>query len=225
MSSIKEINMTYEKFIKHINSPSTPFNKESEKELKELIQKYPYFHIANWTYLKLLKQSNSTYYEKQLSKTILHTSDRHKLYFYVHPEELIIEVRERLGNSNGSYFDMIEKIEQNGDKTETKENSLKNLALRLKAAREKTIMESKKKEKVKKITHIYKEKEKKQETPKIELIEKGKSDEQLVNIYIQQQRYSEAIQLLEKLKNLNNSKKSVYFADQISFLKKIIENQ
>ena len=42
--------------------------------------------------------------------------------------------------------------------------------------------------------------------------------------YIRDRKYAEAIEILKKL-NLINPKKSVYFADQIRFLKKIIQNQ
>ncbi len=216
--------MTYEKFIEYISNPDISPSKESEKELNELIKKYPYFHIANWAYLKLLKQSDSIYYQKQLPKTALHTSDRHRLYYYVHPEELMSESRERMENNSGSYFDMVEKIKQDRAKSETTESSLKSLAQKLKEAREKTMMEAKKKETEEKESRKLNE-QKVVVTPVVENVSnEDKSDEQLVKMYIQQQRYSEAIELLEKLKNLNNSKKSVYFADQIRFLKKIIEN-
>ena len=40
---------------------------------------------------------------------------------------------------------------------------------------------------------------------------------------IAERKYSDAIEILQKL-NLNNPKKSVYFADKIRFLEKIVEN-
>jgi hypothetical protein len=40
---------------------------------------------------------------------------------------------------------------------------------------------------------------------------------------IREHKYMEAIEIL-KLLNLNNPKKSVYFADQIRFLEKVIVN-
>ncbi len=208
--------MTYEELIEYINNPSVSLDKESEEKWEKLIQKYPYFHIANWTYLRLLKYSSRADYEKQLSKTALHAFDRHRLYFYVHPEELVVETRQRIENSVGSYFDMVEKFNQDKSGSKSTDNSLRSLAQKLKEAREKIVLESNKKP----APNVNKKYQKTIDNTS----EKGVSDEQLMKTYIQQQRYHEAIEILERLKNLNNSKKSVYFADQIRFLRKIIEN-
>ncbi len=196
--------MTYDKFIEYTNNPELFLKKENEKELKELVQKYPYFHIGNWMYIRLLKECNSIYYEKELPKVALHASDRYRLYFYVHPEELRPKSRERSIGNAGSYFDMVEKVRHKKNNSESTENSLKSLAQKLKKARE-SILDS----------QIVENK----------TVEKEKLNEEKAKLYIKQKRYLEAIDVLEKLKNLNNSKKSVYFADQIRFLKKIIENQ
>ena len=68
-------------------------------------------------------------------------------------------------------------------------------------------------------------------TPTIEAAEKvngkegdeGYYTETLARIYIKQGKYSRALEIIKHL-NLNNSKKSVYFADQIRFLEKLIIN-
>ncbi len=53
--------------------------------------------------------------------------------------------------------------------------------------------------------------------------EEGYFTETLAKIYIKQGRYSKALEIIKCL-NLNNSKKSAYFADQIRFLEKLIVN-
>ena len=47
--------------------------------------------------------------------------------------------------------------------------------------------------------------------------------ETLARIYIKQQRYEKALEIIKKL-SLNNPKKNTYFADQIRFLEKLIIN-
>lgn len=48
--------------------------------------------------------------------------------------------------------------------------------------------------------------------------------ETLARIYIQQGKYQRALEIIKHL-NLNNSKKSAYFADQMRFLRKLIRNE
>ncbi|MBP1664023.1 MAG: hypothetical protein H6Q19_1163, partial [Bacteroidetes bacterium] len=54
----------------------------------------------------------------------------------------------------------------------------------------------------------------------------GKSPEELeleAKKHIKEKKYKEALEILKEL-NFNNPKKSIYFADQIRFLEKIIQN-
>ena len=48
--------------------------------------------------------------------------------------------------------------------------------------------------------------------------------ESLAKIYIRQHRYDKALEIIQSL-SLNFPEKSIYFADQIRFLKKLILNQ
>jgi len=52
----------------------------------------------------------------------------------------------------------------------------------------------------------------------------GLLTETLAQIYIKQGRYSRALEIIRQL-NLNYPKKNIYFADQIRFLEKLIENE
>ena len=48
--------------------------------------------------------------------------------------------------------------------------------------------------------------------------------ETLAKIYVKQQRYSKALEIIKKL-SLNYPKKNRYFADQMRFLHKLVINQ
>ena len=52
---------------------------------------------------------------------------------------------------------------------------------------------------------------------------RSESPELIIKKMIEERKYSEAIEILRSF-NLNNPKKSVYFADQIRFLEKVILN-
>lgn len=57
-----------------------------------------------------------------------------------------------------------------------------------------------------------------------ETMEEGYLTMTLAKIYIKQQRYEKALEIIRKV-NLNNPKKNIYFADQIRFLQKLIANK
>ena len=194
--------MTHEEFISLVRYPE----KLTEKhifDLKNLTDEYPYFVQARVLYAKALKKSNNIHYGVNAKRTTLHTPDRRRLYFYLHPEQKetgeVKQTERPQKTFAGEYFDMMEIIEKKGG---NQKQSLKKLAERLKAAREMTsgkqpLVDRKPK------TVEYTEKQAK--------------------ILIQEKKYTEAYEILKAL-NLNNPKKSTYFADQIRFLEKIIIN-
>ena len=104
--------------------------------------------------------------------------------------------------------------------------SLKNLAQRLKSAREMILEKSKTSpQKAESIVAT----QVRIPTPEYFSLENntkqsGKAvSEEYVKILIKEKKYREAIEILNKL-NLINPKKSIYFADQIRFLEKILVN-
>ncbi|OJV37310.1 MAG: hypothetical protein BGO29_05925 [Bacteroidales bacterium 36-12] len=202
---------------------------EQTDDLKQLIELYPYFYQARLLYLKTLQKAENIHFETQLEQTVLYTSDKQWLYFYLYPEmdNSNIQNHQREARFTGSYFDLLSIAEK-------KEGgallTLKEIAENLKASR---VMLAAKDEASKQSQQIEKKKDDSKSNyspPDYFVIEEKKPIEDL-NIsledkykkHIQIKEYSKAIEILKQL-CLIYPKKSIYFADQIRFLEKVVEN-
>jgi hypothetical protein len=199
-------------------------------DLKQIVELYPGFVQARILYQKVLKLSNSIHFEANLKLTSIYCSNRRWLYYYIYPEKKLSSEhyrREHSGKSSGDYFDMIDTLERQGGDTK---QSLKVLAERLKSARAQVNTEYKAPliQKNASLSTI----EVKVETNQLtsdqnlslnSLVNEIEISELNAKKLIKDRKYSDAIEILKKL-NLNNPKKSVYFADQIRFLEKVISN-
>jgi len=210
--------MTHQEFATLIKHPHKVVA-ENLTELKEMVDHYPYFAPARILLAKASQQSNSIHFARNLKMAALYCSNRRWLYFYIHPEkELSSESYRKVGveKPSGGYFDMMQAVENEGGDTK---NTLKNLAERLKSARSMVAppqpiiekKESESKERAENQTQI--------KTLKLE----HEISENNAKKLIKERKYNQAISILREL-NLSNPKKSVYFADQIRFLEKVIEN-
>jgi len=215
--------MTHEEFIGVVRKPELVAT-EHISDFKELIDLYPYFAATRLFYAKALKDSKSIQFAGNLKIASLYCSSRRWLYYYLNPDRLVSPVafrRERETKSGGDYFDLMTIVESDGGDTK---QSLKNLAERLKQARavvvapelgiETNDINSDKHN----IVPTELEKQTVETDVVSEIISENKAKELIVA-----KKYAEAIEILKVL-NLNNPKKSVYFADQIRFLEKIIAN-
>ncbi len=199
--------MKYDDFIFYIKNPDS-ISEKNQAEFLELSNAYPFFSLAKWMYLKSLQASGSVYFEQELKKTALYAKDRRCLYYFMHTDIQKENEQEHLrSEGTGSYFDMIEKLEK---KDENRKTTLSSLAEKLRLAREMLQTEAEAEEAASK------------EVEKIPEIDFEAREEEAKNL-IREKNYVKAIEILEEL-NLINPKKSIYFADQIRFLRKIIEN-
>lgn len=217
--------MTHEEFITIVRKPEL-VKDNYVPDLKELVDLYPYFIPARLFHVKILKQSNNIQFAANLKVASLYCTSRRWLYYYLYPEKMLSAEpyrRDRLSKSSGDYFDMINKIETEGDDSK---QSLRNLAERLKLAREVVSSPDKTLRNPDKVivSETFKVVALKENI--IELDFKPKEvivSENNAKKLILERKYNEAIEILRAL-NLNNPKKSVYFADQIRFLEKVIAN-
>lgn len=213
--------MVYDDF-KNCFIDSEVLKKTSDKEFKDIISRYPFFRLSRWLYLKFLSETKNSFFEEELKKTALHATNRRNLYYFIYPEKTIENETNFLREENsGSYFDMLQKLDSNN---EDKPNSLKSLAEKLKNARKMIQNEAENKNtdefESSEQSNSHEFEENQQEFQNKDLEEKEREVKNLVK----NKKYREALEILEEL-NLINPKKSVYFADQIRFLRKIIENQ
>lgn len=227
--------MTNEEFLALIKQPND-VTEQHINGLKELASYYPYFAHVHILLAKAMKDSKSIQSVQYTQRALLYTNNRSEFYYYLHPEKKLSSepIKQlRVPKFSGSYFDLLDAT--NAEGTESK-SSLKNLAQRLMDARNQI---STQQSKVSKKTEEEKSKLEKSKfvppqnvrlsTPDYfalnlnEKLEIKDISENGVKNMIKEQKYEEAIDILRKL-NLINPKKSVYFADQIRFLEKIIAN-
>jgi hypothetical protein len=194
-------------------------------ELKSLIEKYPYFYQARLLWLKSLQKSESIHFESEVPATALYASDQRWLYFYLYPERYINqETQLREAKFSGSYFDLLDAAEAEGGDAKL---TLRMIAERLKASRAMLVNTEKTEDKDKPAKKIEVDPSK----IIVPVIDYFKYDatanpitlEEKSKLLIKEKKYKEAIEILNQL-NLINPKKSIYFADQIRFLEKIIAN-
>jgi len=231
--------MTHDDFITLLRHPES-VNVDSISDLKEMVERYPYFVQARLLYVKALQESHSIHYSSNLRTASVYSPSRRWFYYFVHPEKMLSTEpyqRNNSGKSSGDYFDMINIIESEGGDAR---QSLKNLAERLKSARS-MVMNPKvplaNKPTIRNDEPVEKTEMEKENptTDKISTESMGtvstdyfftpeqEISEANAKKLIKERKYSEAIEILRAL-NLNNPKKSVYFADQIRFLEKVIVN-
>jgi len=216
--------MTHEDFISFVKQPHLVTG-ENVSDLKEIVEKYPYFSVARFLFTKSLQVSNNIQFQSTLNTTSVYCSNRRWFYYFIYPEKTISNEPyryERLKKSSGNYFDLIDVIESEGGDTK---QSLRNIAEKLKSARAMVMQppEPKIHKPVSIETKINIESPNKAHSDSKPIAIIAKYSEENAKKLITERKYSEAIEILKGL-NLNNPKKSVYFADQIRFLEKVITN-
>ena len=218
--------MTHEEFISIVKNPTTVSGKHVD-DLKEMIGFYPYFVQPRLLLAKAACDAKSIYAQKYVDRASMYCADRRRLFYYLHPDKNVEQKYkiERIPKYSGSYFDLVNTVEAEGGDTR---QTLKNLAERLKLARVGAVGHAD-------TTKDTAEKQLTSREPvhipipdyfgdKVQPLEAySQISEENLKKCIREKKYAEAIEILKKL-NLINPKKSIYFADQIRFLEKILVN-
>lgn len=250
--------------IRDIINDSSKLSSETLPELKELVERYPFFQVARLLYIANLYQQHSKDFGRELRKASVFVPDRMALFAitegvnYELPvssqSEMSIEtesdgnrtislINSFLSGKNNDDSDTTERSQpsiadlttdyasflmQLPDKDDTKptgEVEMPDTTSRKKAPKLRgselidSFIES---TKGKQRFEISETVEDEFISPDISVEEEEIYTESMVNIYIKQGRYQQALEILRKI-CLNNPKKSANFAAQINLLEIIIK--
>ncbi len=204
--------MTIEQFLQWMHQPQT-LNTEHIAELRKLCEEFPYFSICRILLTKALQNSDDVLLETEVRKTATYCHDRRRLFFTLYP---LAETNNPTPEFATSFFNEIphdyfslEETKEPSDKSQ----SLKSLAQKLKDARLQKAQQ-------KPIVVEAPTPEPKMETPVTTEEAVVYTEEEAIRL-IKAKKFESALKILRVL-HLNIPEKSVYFADQIRYLEKII---
>jgi len=212
--------LTQKEYISLLKNPEN-VNDTHIVDLRTMLETFPFLASARILLSLALKKTQSVDFPLVAQQTALYVSDRRRFYFLLSPEKPNATVANHVNSqSAGEYFDMLEKIERSGGDTR---QSLRSLAEKLKDARHEFSEQKNPKEQ-------NKPTEQKNKSVEMQPVEKQtikdefywSQKEKEAKKFIIEKKYSSALEILYEI-NLNIPKKSIYFADQIRFLEKILQ--
>jgi len=186
-------------------------------ELQQLVRDFPYFHAARMLYLNNLAVCNDIRTDVVLAKTAIHIPDRMRLFMLLENKQHIPD--HKADKAKSSKFDMIDEfLKQTGNDTGTDE-----LIYDAPPADYISPREGEESESLGQMTDFVRKKDAPAPIKNI-MHDDSYFTETLAIIYIRQKRYEKALEIIKKI-NLQYPNKSRYFADQIRFLEKLINNK
>ena len=231
----------------------TLLSEETLPKIKEAMQKYPYFASLSLLYLKNLASLHHPSFETELSHLAISVPDRIRLFLILDPNssDMIPLVDLLDATHTVDTFSLIDDylsekkmdnlasndvsvllnpsastdyLHWNLTQTKGKETPLVKLQH---ADLIDNFIENEQQRPIGNTGHLPNSTESHVVRDRIEALEDQSKDsfftETLARIYVKQKRYEKALQIIQKL-SLNYPEKNVYFADQISFLDKLIIN-
>ena len=234
-------------WIKHPES----LNRETLYELRTLLAHYPYFQTARLLYLKNLYLLHDITFGDELRRAALFLADRRILFSLVEGEHYTLKALEKqqvTDDASGvdrtlslidAFLSSLPEepsapgiitlpIEAATDYTtylmqEPQEESAASEAAPKMKGQEWIDNFLEKSEEQPLIASVAEDEEEESEKIEEEPEEESYFTETLAKIYVKQQRYSKALEIITRL-NLKYPEKNAYFADQIRFLEKLIIN-
>ena len=226
-------------------------DRETLYELRTLLARYPYFQTARLLYLKNLYLLHDIGFGEELRRAALYLTDRRVIFSLVESDRYSLEQFERKESPGGA--EELDRTLSliNAFLTSLPEKVVSSAeVLPVEVAADYTAYLMRESEEVKTVSEevppmvgqqlidsflesseeqplissmVEDEEDENQVVLSVEEDEEGYFTEVLAKIYVKQQRYSKALEIIQKL-NLKYPKKNAYFADQIRFLEKLIIN-
>ena len=234
-------------YLQGTRTPSTA----AQNHLRQLVERYPYFHAARIVYLKMLYQAHDPSFGSELRKAALYVPSRQVLYALVEGERLNpatyaqtknVHQKKSAGFSEdrtdsliGQFLDQMDdpkprhasKVDATVDYIEyLRQSGVAGNVLTPSAPKSSTgdVIDAFLDNDVK--IQIHERTDEELLRPQEQEEEMGGGDvltEMMAKIYIKQEKYDKALEIIRRL-YLKYPKKNRYFADQMRFLQKIIIN-
>ncbi|MDR0683210.1 MAG: tetratricopeptide repeat protein [Dysgonamonadaceae bacterium] len=226
-----------------------PYDEKTLSDLQNLVEEYPYFQTAQLLYTLNLHLSKDSRFNAELRKAACHAGDRKKLFYLIEDELFSPVIDKNQENKENivanTSFDLIdfflaekaEEIKRKAENPDTQIVSTDYMSYFLSEEAQKQEIETFPLQHQETIDKFL---EKDEIFPfKLELKDKGDEEifspdlktvdkddffsETLAKIYLKQKKYEKALEIIRKL-SLHYPEKSLYFADQIRFLEKLVIN-
>ena len=219
--------MTKQEFGQIVENPGQ-IGKEHLPELHDYVKEYPYVQTFRLLYLKGLHNVQDIKYGNELRTTSLHVSDRQNLYrllITVKPaaQEPAVKAQDHVLKKSPRVYTPVLDIQNILGTDEDAQETTPVKRLKHQNLIDNFIQHSESSD----VTISIKERSEKVKEEEPPVPDNPKTDgeefftETLAKIYIKQNKFDKAIKIFNKL-SLKYPEKSIYFADQIRFLEKLI---
>ena len=193
--------------LKILNNPKK-LKKDDLTIIKSISENYPYFSPVRILHLLFSKKFNTIDYNNILKSTSVLSTDRSHLYYIINNDilteeekiDLINELNQESFNQEISFLDWISKTKPTPIKSNVNSNNESNIDFKLNDLRVK------------------------KHNDKIKIRKKDYMTETLAKLYIQQEKFEDALKAY-KILCLKYPEKISLFADQIKIIKNRIKNK